>query len=120
MQYAASADKALNKNKAPWNISVRTVDDYIRRAKQNVEKAMLPKREFLIRQAHYRFNDCYMQLYGLQDYKSAGDIQSKINRLAGLDAPDDLNVTSSLTLTLSMSDLHDSMEGVKKEKDESK
>lgn len=72
--------------KTEWGkeVSVRTVDNYIRRASDNIQATAESNRAWRIAMADAQLRDLYVKSMQIQDYKAALAIRKEISKLFGL------------------------------------
>ena len=95
LQYVANIGKKENDDRNPWNVCIKTIDNYTRRARKLLEKSAktITKRELGL--AIRRFEDLFKRNLAIQDYKAALSVQKAKNELLGLitqTPPVDVNI----------------------------
>lgn len=100
-----------------WGVCANTISRYMKRIMDRLSTECQPQRELEIKKAVRRFEKWIAQSELIQDWKSCADIQSRLNKLLGLNAPDGLKVDANVTTAIvSMADLHESLENIEGER----
>ena len=84
-----------------WNVSERTIDAYMQRARKEIEKISDYKKDYEIGLGLTRLEDLYKRSISIQDYKAALAVQKERHELLGIKAKDPLvniNVGSNVTI----------------------
>lgn len=80
--------------KTDWNVSVRTVDNYIAQATERITEQADINLEYETGLALNRFDDLYRRNMGIQDYKAALNVQRERAKLLALYRPERSIVTT--------------------------
>lgn len=83
---------------AKWNVSSRTIDDYIRRANTLFEKQALVVRDRELGKALDRLTYLFKKALSISDYKTALAVQKEFHALLGLTSPKQVAFTGALRL----------------------
>ncbi|MDD3538489.1 MAG: hypothetical protein PHH65_09645 [Eubacteriales bacterium] len=72
------------REKTEWNVSDRTIDNYIRKASAEIKEVTDEELEAARGMAHKRLDTLYYKSLLINDYKTALAVQKEINELFGL------------------------------------
>jgi len=79
--------------KTDWNVSDRSIDEYIRRAREEIAEMNEEERKGAYGMARKRLDDLYFKSMKINDYKTCLSVQKEINLLEGLAAAAKVEVT---------------------------
>lgn len=79
--------------KTEWNVTDRTIDDYIAKATEIIKTYSAPLREDEMGKAMLRLTNLYARNMQINDFKAALATQKEINALLGMYAPEKKELT---------------------------
>lgn len=78
-----------------WDVGDRQLENYIKRAKEQLELESEPRRELETSKAIGRYEMLFYKAFKIQDYKTALSVQKSLCELLGLEKPNKLAITDS-------------------------
>lgn len=87
------------KTKLKIDISIESIDYYIRKAKNKINKKSKFKIDHEIGKSISRMEDLYLKSYTIQDFKTCLSVQKEINNLFGL-ITQNINIDGELKLDI--------------------
>ena len=90
--------------KGVWNVTTRTIDNYIARATKAIEAQSETKREYEIGKTLERLEHLFKRNISIQDFKAALAVVKERSELLGLKAPNkhEINTPGSDTIRISI------------------
>lgn len=91
----ANVIKQFSEKHPEWNLQPRQIDNYIAKAKAEIEKRQDTRRSYEYSMALVRAENIYARAMSAHDYRAALSAQDQINRITDIYAPKTLKVVHS-------------------------